>query len=228
MRPSRHEIKAELTDKTEIISKKLYSIFGDYARDIDFSGIRLFTCLFYNELRHDPRNPGWVGRDRLVISNPKLIPSLLAVLAQAGYINWKECHDVIIQLPKFFSGSNIALVNYPGVEFMTQIPYQGMLFSLGAALVGKRSRKEYRVYHVTDDKRSTQLQDALISASGMKLENLTTIIPDIDMQKRSSIIHFWFSMGWQLEEIHFDDVSSIYEGFYRAARAKEKPKIILG
>ena len=36
-------------------------------------------------MNHDPANPGWDGRDRLVLSNGHVCPVLYAALAESGY-----------------------------------------------------------------------------------------------------------------------------------------------
>lgn len=225
---SRQEIKDNLKSRSIKIKNKVTEYFGDHMKDIDFSQVELFTVLFFSEIRHKPENPGWTGRDKLVVSNLKSLPSLLAVLAESGFINWKEFHDLIVKLPRFFSNPNLSLINYPGVEFISDSPYQGMIQSLSYALVGKKSRSECRVYHVLSDKKSTALQEALITAADVKLNNLTAIMPFVEMQKRSAAIHFWFSMGWQVEEVRFDEPGNIYEGLARANRSKEKPQVLIG
>lgn len=228
MRLSRQEIKAEIRDITEKVRNKVIDIFGNYTRDIDFSFIDLFSVLLHKEMKHDVNNPEWQGRDRLIISHIRTIPSLLAVLADLGYIKWKDCHDLIISMPKFFATPNMALINYPGVDLIVGDPHTSMVHAMGAALLGQESRTPFRVYHVLPDKRNTKLQEVLMLAAERKMCNLTSIVPDIEMQKRPSTVHFWFSMGWQLEEVRFDDSASIFEGFFRASRAKGKPQIILG
>ena len=228
MRISRQEIKKELKEKTEKIQDKVIDIFGNYTKDIDFSFIELFSVLLNNEMKTDLQNPDWHGRDRLIISHIRVIPSLLAVLADTGFIKWKDCHDLIVSMPKFFSTPNMALINYPGVELIVGDPLISMTHALGASILGSNTRSQFRVYHVLPDKRNTRLQEILMLAATQKISNLTAIVPDIEMQKRPSTIHFWFSMGWQLEEVRFDETSSIFEGFYRASRAKNKPQVILG
>lgn len=227
MNKSRQEIKAELKDRTEELQKKVIDVFGDYSRDIDFSSLNLFATLLYQVMNADSQNPGKAGRDKLVISDFRVMPSLLAVLADVGFINWKECRDMILQLPKLFSSPNIALANYPGLDLASHNPYLGMTTSLGEALVGKRARCNYRVYHILGEKRSTRIQNMLMTASSSHLNNITAVIPNLEIQKRPSVIHFWFSMGWQLEEVRFEETSSIFEGFLRAARGKEKPQVLL-
>jgi len=45
----------------------------------------IFTALYFNVLRHDPRTPDWPDRDRLVLSNGHICPVLYACLARSGY-----------------------------------------------------------------------------------------------------------------------------------------------
>ncbi|MCE1246211.1 MAG: hypothetical protein LWY06_06185 [Firmicutes bacterium] len=228
LKGTRQEIKNELKQRTEKIHRKVFELFGDYSRDIDFSFIGLFSVLFNHELNLESDAPGAPARDRLVVSNPRTLPSLIAVLAESGYLNWKECKATIMQLPKLLTSPNIALFEYSGIDLIAQSSYQAMLYSIGAASVGKASRNPYRVFHVMTEKRSTMLQEILMSASESKLSNHISIVPKVDLQKRASIVHFWFSMGWQLEEVRFDDTAFIFEGLQRAARTREKPVVMLG
>ena len=41
-------------------------------------------------MNHDPSNPNWVNRDRLVLSKGHSAPALFAVLAEAGYFDTDE------------------------------------------------------------------------------------------------------------------------------------------
>jgi transketolase len=36
----------------------------------------IFTYLYFHELRHDPKNPAWPLRDRVVLSNGHICPVL--------------------------------------------------------------------------------------------------------------------------------------------------------
>ncbi len=50
----------------------------------------IFTALYFHLLKHDPKNPDWPGRDRLVLSNGHICPALYATLAHAGYFPLEE------------------------------------------------------------------------------------------------------------------------------------------
>ena len=54
------------------------------------SELDILISLFFRIMRHDPKNPGWPGRDRLVLSKGHASPGLYAVLAKAGYIAHQE------------------------------------------------------------------------------------------------------------------------------------------
>jgi transketolase len=70
----------------------------------------VFTVLYFHTLRHDPKNPGWDGRDRLILSNGHICPVLYATMAHAGYFPIDELKT----LRKFGS----RLQGHPHREFL--------------------------------------------------------------------------------------------------------------
>src|SRR3989344_1811993 len=50
----------------------------------------IFTALYFHILEHEPRNPAWSERDRLVLSNGHICPVYYATLAHAGYFPVEE------------------------------------------------------------------------------------------------------------------------------------------
>src|SRR3989304_8151069 len=50
----------------------------------------VFTLLYFHILRHDPKNPDWPERDRLILSNGPICPVLYAAMAHAGYFPVEE------------------------------------------------------------------------------------------------------------------------------------------
>ena len=61
---------------------------GHTAGPLDMADI--FTVLFFHTLVHDPQNPDWPERDRLVLSNGHICPVLYTTMAHAGYFPKKE------------------------------------------------------------------------------------------------------------------------------------------
>ena len=48
------------------------------------SATDILTALYFKMMRHDPKNPKWPDRDRLVLSKGHGAPALYAALAHAG------------------------------------------------------------------------------------------------------------------------------------------------
>src|SRR5207237_2811186 len=51
----------------------------------------IFAALYFRVLKHDPKNPDWAERDRLVLSNGHIVPVRYATMAHAGYFPVEEC-----------------------------------------------------------------------------------------------------------------------------------------
>ena len=49
------------------------------------SVIDLLAVLYWKFLKHDPKNPAWEGRDRLILSKGHACPALYAAMAYRGY-----------------------------------------------------------------------------------------------------------------------------------------------
>ena len=50
----------------------------------------VFTALYFKVMKHNPKNPDWEHRDRLILSNGHIAPVLYATLAHAGYFPLEE------------------------------------------------------------------------------------------------------------------------------------------
>ncbi|MCF8334537.1 MAG: transketolase, partial [Bacteroidales bacterium] len=50
----------------------------------------IFTALYFYVLNHDPKNPDWADRDRMVLSIGHVAPVFYATLAEAGYFDKSE------------------------------------------------------------------------------------------------------------------------------------------
>ena len=50
----------------------------------------IFAALYFDVLKHDPKNPDWDQRDVLLLSNGHCVPVQYASMAEAGYFDKKE------------------------------------------------------------------------------------------------------------------------------------------
>jgi transketolase len=50
----------------------------------------IFTALYFDVMKHDPKNPDWDERDILLLSNGHCVPVRYATMAEAGYFPKSE------------------------------------------------------------------------------------------------------------------------------------------
>ena len=49
------------------------------------SAVELLVTLYFDHMRHDPQNPKWPERDRIILSKGHACPVLYSVMAECGY-----------------------------------------------------------------------------------------------------------------------------------------------
>src|SRR3989338_9207612 len=131
MKLSIHELKYKANDiRQDIIEMLLAAGSGHSAGPLDMADV--FTALYFNVLEHDPQNPKWEGRDRLILSCGHICPVLYATLAEAGYFP-KEELKTLRKLGTRLHGHphNLAL---PGLETSSGPLAQGTSQAVGMAL----------------------------------------------------------------------------------------------
>lgn len=95
----------------------------------------IFTLFYFHVLRHDPKNPSWPERDRLILSNGHICPVLYATMAHSGYFPVEELKT----LRKFGS----RLQGHPHREFLPYVENSsgplgsGLSQSVGMAIADK-------------------------------------------------------------------------------------------
>ena len=49
------------------------------------SAVEFMVTLYFDQMRHDPQNPAWAERDRIILSKGHACPVLYACMAECGY-----------------------------------------------------------------------------------------------------------------------------------------------
>ena len=126
---------AELEKKAEAIRETIITMLvaagsGHTAGPLGMADI--FTAFYFHILSHDPKNPAWEERDRLVLSNGHIAPVLYATMAHDGYSPVEEC----LTLRKF--GSRLQghpeRLRLPGLETTSGPLGEGLSQASGMAL----------------------------------------------------------------------------------------------
>lgn len=145
----------------------------------------IFTVLFFHVLKHDPKNPSWNERDRMVLSNGHIAPVYYATLAHAEYFPTEELKT----LRKFGS----RLQGHPHREFLDCIETSsgplgsGLSQAVGMALAdridnGPSSGKHFYALLSDGEHDEGNIWEAYLLAGKEKLQNLTVIIDRNNIQ----------------------------------------------
>ena len=136
----------------------------------------ILACLYFEEMKVDPKNPKWEDRDRFVLSKGHTAPALYAALAERGFFP-KEDLTTLRKIDSYLQG-HPDMKGTPGVDMSTGSLGLGISAACGMALAGKIHNKDYRVYTILGDGESEegQVWEAAMFASHYKLSNLCVIL----------------------------------------------------
>ena len=142
----------------------------------------IFTAMYFHVLNHDPKNPKWEERDRMLLSNGHIVPVRYVAMAHAGYFPKSELKT----LRKF--GSKLQghpeYVIMPALENTSGPLGDGSPQSVGMAYIGKKEERPWHVYCMMSD---GELEagitwEAAMFAGKHKLQNLTWVIDRNNIQ----------------------------------------------
>ncbi|MBI4399351.1 transketolase, partial [Candidatus Micrarchaeota archaeon] len=162
------------TIRQDVVKMLLEAKSGHSAGSVGLADI--FAALYFNVLYHDPKNPEWAERDRLILSNGHVAPVLYAAMANAEYFPKEE----LLTLRKINSRlqGHPHRGTLPGIENSGGPLGQGLSQAVGMSIVAKSERKRWRVYCVMSDGEHNEGQtwEAALLAAKYKLGNLTAIM----------------------------------------------------
>lgn len=215
---------------------KMISAAGSGHPGGSLSSADILACLYFNVLRHNPRNPKWEDRDRFVLSKGHACPLLYSALARCGYFPLEEL-KTLRKINSRLQGHPDSQKT-PGVEISTGSLGQGISAAEGMALAGKVDKKSYRVYVLIGDGEieEGEVWESAMSAGYYKLNNLCAILdynglqidgPIKKVMNPEPIKEKWTSFGWHAIEINGHSISQILNAFKEAEQTKNKPTIII-
>ncbi len=197
----------------------------------------IFTALYFNVLRHDPKRPNWKERDRVILSNGHICPVWYATLAEAGYFPKRDLWT-LRQLGSPLQG-HPHYHSLPGVENTAGPLGQGISVAAGLAYALHRWEKsKANVYCLTSDGEHDEGQtwEAIMFAAKYKLPNLTVIIDrnniqidgeTEDIMPLDSLKEKYESFNWHVLEIDGHNMEEIIGACNRARAIVEKPVCIV-
>src|SRR5271156_5289711 len=137
----------------------------------------IFTALYFDIMKNDPKNPEWDERDILLLSNGHCVPVRYATMAQAGYFERKELMT-LRQLGSRLQGHPERL-RLPGMETTSGPLGCGLSQACGISLAMRMDNQSHRwVYVVMGDGEQDEgnVWEAAMLTSKYKLTNVIAII----------------------------------------------------
>ena len=199
----------------------------------------VFTLLYFHILKHDPKNPEWPERDRLILSNGHICPVLYAAMAHAGYFPVEELKT----LRKF--GSRLQGHPHrewlPGIETSSGPLGSGLSQTVGMALAdrmdnGKATPKNFYCLMGDGELDCGQIWEAAMLAGREKLQNITGIIDrnniqidgfTEDIMPLEPLKEKWESFGWHVLEVDGHNFEALNDAIGEAQAVFEKPSMII-
>jgi len=183
-----------------------------------FSCTDILIALYYGDiLRHDPANPTWDDRDRLILSKGHANGTLYVILADRGYFPGAELDS--------FCRRGSRLGNHcdkmvPGAEIISGSLGHGLGVASGLAWGASMSGRDYRVFCILGDGESQEgsVWEAAMFASQHRLGNLVAILDrnrlgSEDFTEDSAgldpVEDKWAAFGWEVRSIdghNFDEI----------------------
>jgi transketolase len=196
----------------------------------------VFVAMYFHVLHHDPKNPEWPERDRLILSNGHICPARYAAMAEAGYFPIEEMKS-LRKIGSRLQGHPERL-KLPGLETTSGPLGAGLAQSCGLALAAKMDNAKWRAYCLTSDgEHDCGLHwEAVMLAGARKLNNLTVIVdrnniqldgPTETIMPLEPLREKYESFGWHAIDINGNDIREVVEAVNQAKAVAEKPTVIL-
>ncbi|MFA5934046.1 MAG: transketolase [Candidatus Paceibacterota bacterium] len=200
----------------------------------------IFTLFYFHVLRHDPKNPAWPERDRLVLSNGHICPVLYATMCYAGYAPVEEYKTTLRKLGSKFQG-HPHREWFPALETSSGPLGAGLSQAVGMAIADRmdhgRSYDRYIYCFMSDGELDAGASwEAAMLAGKEKLRNLIAIIDrnniqiegfTEDIMPLESLRAKWEAFNWHVIEANGHNFEDLNDAITEAKAVFEKPTVII-
>lgn len=200
------------------------------------SAVEILVTLYFDVLQHDPQNPHWPDRDRVILSKGHACPVLYSLMAQCGYTPADQLHT-LRQLGSIYQGHpDVRFI--PSLEASTGSLGQGVSVALGMGLAARLDGKPSRAYVIVGDGeiQEGQIWEAAMFGSYHKVDNVVCIVDYNriqldgfvkDIMDLEPLADKWRSFGWHTIEADGHSIEALQRAYKEAAETKGKPTCII-
>jgi len=196
----------------------------------------ILAALYLRVAEHDPKNPAWSDRDRIVWSAGHKAPALYVSLGMAGFC---PIEDVVTlrKLGSPFQGHPHWL-KLPGVEISSGSLGQGLSVAVGMALAARLDGKKHKIFCLMGDgeQQEGQVWEAAMEAGYYHLDNIISIIDCNrlqidgwvkDVMEVEPLAAKYAAFGWDVLRIDGHDMSQIVDALEQARTVAGRPVVIM-
>ncbi|MDD5099068.1 MAG: transketolase [Candidatus Colwellbacteria bacterium] len=220
--------------RIEIINMLAQAKSGHSAGPLGMADI--FAAFYFHILNHDPKNPSWEERDRLILSNGHICPVRYAAMALSGFFPVSEL-NTLRKINSRLQG-HPHRESLPGVETTSGPLGTGLSQAIGMALSAKMDDKKWRTYCFMSDGEHDEgnTWEAIAFAGKYRLRNLTALIDrnniqidghTEDVMPLEPLSEKYIDFGWHVLEIDGHNIEEIVAAVNEAKAIYEKPTVII-
>jgi len=197
----------------------------------------IFTALYFDIMKYDPKNPTWDERDIMLLSNGHCVPVQYATMAHAGFFERKELMT-LRQLGSRLQG-HPERTKLPGLENTSGPLGCGLSQACGMSLAMRMDQQTHRwIYVVMGDGEQDEgnVWEAAMLASKYKLHNIIAITdrnniqidgPTEQVMPLEDFKAKWESFGWFVTEIDGNNMEAIIDAVAMAKAVENRPVMIV-
>ena len=197
----------------------------------------IFTALYFDIMKYDPKKPDWEERDILLLSNGHCVPVRYATMAHAGFFEKRE----LMTLRKF--GSRLQghpeRTRLPGLENTSGPLGCGISQAAGMSLAMRMDKTTHRyIYVVLGDGEQDEgnIWEAAMLCGKYKLSNIIAITDrnniqidgtTEDVMPLENLKDKWEAFGWHVIEINGNDIEAVIDACAMGRAVHNKPVMII-
>jgi transketolase len=194
------------------------------------------TALFFHEMRLDPANPGFEGRDFWHFSIGHCTPVIYSLMAERGYFPLSELLGFRTLAGRL--QGHPCRKDVPGIEVSSGSLGQGLSVAVGAALALRMDGGDQRAYCVMGDgeQQEGQIWEAAMAAAHFGLDNLCGLVdvnrmqidgPTEKVMNIEPLADKWRAFGWHVVDRDGHDMRQVLEAYAEARGTRGRPTVIL-
>ena len=199
------------------------------------SMVEILTVLYFEIMKHDPKDPEAEQRDLFHLSKGHGCPAWYATLIECGYIE-AEHEKKLRRLGGLLQGHPDPKI--PGVDCSSGSLGQGLSVAVGMALAERLDKKDTDIYCIMGDGEIQEgnIWEAAMAASQYKLGNLCAVVDCNGLQidgKVKDIMNVYpvdkkfEAFGWHVIKCNGHDIVDLIEAFNKAKEIKDKPVVLV-